>query len=240
MKKNLLTMTLIIMLAAGGLLNASWLDDAKLQAEDKLEPLVADIGAGISGAVIANAIQAKFPSVEAGIRFSVAKISDDNDIVDEDILPVPLASARIGLPLGISLFASGMSYEIADAGEKLQIFGVGATYTVLKGKDMTPIPDVNAVLAVNMLSVTDIKVNVTTIGCVASRKLPIITPYVGITYDMTSGSIDTIAGKVEPSKNLFRIAAGVDMKPFPFMFLNAGISNLGYELGTGLRISLPI
>ncbi len=238
--KKMVLLTFCILLATLSVpVHADWISDSKNQIEEALEPLVGDIGAGISGGLFKNACSLKFPGVEIGINANGAIISDDNDLIDGNTLLVPVATARLGLPMNMTLFARGMSYAIGDSDDSILIAGGGIKYDFIKEKTVPFTPSVSAIVAYNFLQVTDFNVNTISLGCVASKKFMIITPYMGISYNMTSSKIDTITGELNPSKNSFRIGAGADIKILPIMFISGSYTNLGWDVGIGIRLGLP-
>ncbi|MFH1414557.1 MAG: DUF6588 family protein [Elusimicrobiota bacterium] len=226
------------------LVNADWVTDAQNKAESELEPVVGDIGAGLSGGVIRSAAFLKFPGLDAGLNITGAKVSDDNSLISEGTIPVPLGSVKIALPKGIAVFIRGLNYGVGDSDSKLNMLGFGGKYTVVEEKTVPFIPEISGVVAYNMLNVSttdmDIGINTITIGCAVSKKLPLISPYLGLSYNISSGSFESSAMTVKPSKNSFRAEAGVDFRPFPFFYVGGGISNLGWNIGLGLRFQVPV
>lgn len=229
----------VLVVLTSTLVYADWITDSTNQlAEDALEPLVGDFGAALGAGIQRSALPIGFPGIEAGVNVNVANISDDNGIISDGTILVPMFGAKLGLPKGIAVFAGGLSYGIGDSDENLSIIGFGARYSAVKEKTVPFIPAVSAVLGYHKVQVTDITITNISLGAVVSKKLPGISPYAGLSYNLTSSEFNTVAGTLKPSKNSFCIGAGVDIKPFPFVFLNAGISNLGWNGGVGLRFSL--
>ncbi len=219
-----------------------WVGDMKDKLEKELEPVVGDIGAAISGGLYENASSLGFPGIEAKAEISICGISDDNDLITEDYIPIPWIAVRISLPKNIALFARGFSYAIGDSDENLKLLGGGIKYSVIKEKNVPPTPNVSLILAYNKLSTTDVSVNTISFGCAAGKKLPFISPYIGISYEMTTSEIKTSAKTLNPSKNSLRLGGGLEFKPLPFLFINGGVnyinSNLGLDIGLGLRFSI--
>ncbi|MDA3793302.1 MAG: hypothetical protein PF545_06595 [Elusimicrobia bacterium] len=237
MKKLILTALSVLLFA--GPLSAGWLDDMKLEAEKKLEPVIRDIGAVIGGGQLGPSGTLGFPGAQAGIKAVAASISDDNNLISQNYLILPAKSAGIGLPGNISVTCRGMQYKLENTDEPVTWLGISGRYSVIKDKMLSPLPGITAVAGYNRLSVPDIKVHNISLGAVIGKKLPLISPYFGISYDLNKGLIETSAADLEPAYNFMRLAAGVTLKPIPFTYIDLGASmangNLGYSGGAGIR-----
>ncbi|MBN2407205.1 MAG: hypothetical protein JXJ19_05865 [Elusimicrobia bacterium] len=234
----------ILVISAAAALHADWVSETENRLEDELEPLAADIGAAISGGLYREAQSIGFPGIDAGIKLTTAKISDDNPVKDDisgDYLAAPWLSIRAGLPKNIAVFARGFNMALSDSDDAVQLMGLGAKYSLVEEKTMPFIPNVALLAAYNSLEVGIISVNTITAGCVISKKLPMVTPYAGISWEMIRGKFDTLLEEAEPSKDLMRIGAGLDITLFPAVYLNIEAdsinSNVGVSIGLGLKFS---
>ncbi|MFW6172326.1 MAG: DUF6588 family protein [Elusimicrobiota bacterium] len=223
--------------------NADWIDDAKEKAEKELEPLVGDIGAGLAGGLYSTNSSINFPGLEAGVKFSLAGVSDDNNLITEDKIIIPWIHAGAALPFKTSIFLRGFSYNIADSDSKITLLGGGIKYSIIESKLVSPLPGLQAIIAYNMMEVSDLNINTTTIGLTADKKLPFMKPYIGISYDMTKSEIKAGTQTLEPKNNSMRIGGGAEINPFPLVYVNAGVDliqeNTNWEIGTGLRLNIP-
>lgn len=220
-----------------------WIDTARQAAEKELEPVISDIGAAISGGLYQNAETLGFPGVSLNLGVAGAHVSDDNKIINEDFLPVPFLTASAGLPFGADLFIRGFSYDVADAGTSISILGGGLKYGILEDRMISPVPGVSAIFSYHRFDTSGFTVNTTSLGVLASKNLPLITPYAGISYDITRSKIDAQLGNLRPSAENFRIGGGVEFSPLPVLLVNASASltdgNLGWYAGAGARLTLP-
>ncbi len=244
--KELFLSTLSVLLFAGPL-SAGWLENMKTKAEKKIEPVIGDIGAVIGGGQLGPGAPLGFPGAEAGIKIVATTISsDDNILIDTDLIDtdqeyfmIPAVNAGVGLPGGIAIVARGIKYNLENTDEAITWLGVSGRYTILKDSMLSPLPGITAVAGYNRLSVTDIKVHNISLGGVISKKLPLLSPYIGLSYDLNKGLIETAAANLEPSTNFMRIAGGVTINPIPFTYVDMGAimsdGNLGYTGGAGIR-----
>lgn len=242
MKKNIFLLGLVFLFSAS-ITCADWIQDVQNKLEDELEPLVGDMGSVISSGLYSHSSKLGFPGIAAGLKINVTPISDDNKVIPGDYLMAPWITARLGLPKGISVFARGFSYAIADSDSKLTFVGGGAKYPLLKEKTFSPAPEISVLVAYNRLQTSDISINTLSFGCIVGKKLPFLTPFAGISYDMTTSEIKTAVTTLKPSKNGLRFGGGLEIKPLPFLFLNGEVSyaqkNLGGSIGLGIKLSLP-
>ena len=205
---------------SSGLSQAGWVDKAKDKTKDALSPVVADIGAALAGGLDERGVSMGFPGGEISFRLTASGISNDNEVINLDYLPVPWISGAVGLPKGINLFVRGMNLEIKGAGESLTLLGGGATYNLIKDRLINPLPALSLIAAYNSLTASGFKINTTSLGLVASKKILILRPRAGIFYDMTRSEIKAGGVTLKPDANAFRLSAGLEVSPFPFIFLS--------------------
>ncbi|GEM_PF-1627444 len=242
--KIFIILTAALLIPAIG--HSGWIEEViRTEAEDKLEPVVSDVGTAISGGMYQKAGTLGFPGIQVSVGGSGIPVSSDNEFIDQDFVAIPWVTAKTGLPMGFDVFARGFQYKIAGADTSIGILGAGVKYSIHEESVLNPFPGVSALIAHNRLSVSDFNVNTTSLGLLAGKDLVIITPYAGVFYDIIRSEIDTDTpvGTLKPSKNLMRFGGGVEFSPLPFLVLNASFNiiegDIAYEADAGVRFTLP-
>jgi len=243
--KNLFIIVISMVFLLGSAVQAGWIEDIKQEAEKELEPFIKDMGAALSGGVYERGDSPGFPGLETSVKVSAAGVSDDNKILTgTEYIVMPYIAAEAGLPLGIGIFARGFSYKVADAEENITFLGGGVRYSVFEDRTVSPLPGVSAAVAYNKLSATGVGISALSIGASVSKKLLFVKPYAGLSYVIAKGSIDTEISTLKPEKNFFRMEAGLEIKPFPAVFLKGGINSaesaVGWDAALGIRLGLPV
>jgi len=223
-------------------LRADWIDDAKTKAESELKPLAGDVGSVLGGGFWSPAKKGGLLGFDVGIQVSASGTSDDNPVFtkNESIGAAWIYISK-GIPFtGIDVFLRAMQSEMENSDEKINFFGFGLEYNILKDRVISPVPGISAVLGINALSVTGLDATTTSIGLKASKKLPIITPFVAVASEKTKMEIDAATGgKWEPEETRTRILAGIEFRLIPFTYLDLAFSKTdevtGFQISAGIK-----
>ncbi|MCD6422800.1 MAG: hypothetical protein J7L42_01600, partial [Elusimicrobia bacterium] len=225
-------------------LRADWIDNAKTKAESELKPLAGDVGSVLGGGFWSPTKKGGLLGFDVGIQVSASGISDDNPVFTEDEKEGNLGAGWLYISKGIpftrmDVFLRAMQSEMKNSDEKINFFGFGLEYNILKDRVISPIPGISAVLGVNTLSVTGLDATTTSIGLKASKKLPIITPFVVIASEKTKMEIDAVGVKLEPEETRARILAGIEFRLIPFTYLDLAFSKTdevtGFQISAGIK-----
>lgn len=250
MKKILLVVAACIMstsIARGANLFDKFTDNITNVAVDvaqkNLDNFAKDIGVIMAGGQFHQGKALGFPGFDVGVRTPLIKTGTDNVIAkaaEVDTLMLPAVQAEIGLPAKFDLI--GRYSEYADA----SVTGFGLRYGIFKGSlPGTPSLAVQSVYSTLSVSAGANKLKATNIAFsgVASIDLPLIDPYLGVTYSTTK--IEPDATLPLPRSGITGDASGViiegginiDVLPFTYLQVGAIVSEgeLGYTAGLGVK-----
>ncbi len=171
-----------------------------------------------------------FPGFDVGASFSAIKPSDKNNISSEDYLYTGFITAETNIP----------------------VLGVGV---VLRGTDWNGFESLGGGLKYNFGFLNAIHVSVAgfydraktewytadhySASAVASANVLFFTPYVGVGYDYGELKTRNLAISDSTSDGSARFTAGVNMTPFPFVYVFGAYTktenNHGLQAGIGLN-----
>ncbi len=206
--------------------------------QSNLDNLAKDLGSALGGGAFRSGRNLGFPGFDISVRVPVVSVNSNDSIVSTagiNSIPFPLLQVEIGLPLGIDLIARGTSYNSAS------MTGFGLRYSVIKSW-IPGVPDVGVQSVYNMLSISSgvnkFTSNTLSTAAVASWKILMIEPYIGVSYDSTSLTPDASITNLTSNVGMVRYDAGLSWTIFPFTYLQAGAtsanSNIDYTAGLGI------
>ncbi|MBU2567734.1 MAG: hypothetical protein KJ967_03035 [Elusimicrobia bacterium] len=217
------------------------LKEMKNYAENKyLNPLAKDLGGALGSGVYHSGKNLGFPGFDVGVRMSLKNTSKDNIVIQSTAIPViPLAliQAEIGLPKKIDLFVRALPTS------DISVLGGGIRYTIFSigPAGISGMVSYNTANFYQYIEATNYGVNIS-----ASVEIPFIKPYIGIGYDINEVKPGSKALQEEPllaglkgTHSGTRMEAGINITPFPFVYLYGSYSivyeDTGYTLGLGIK-----
>ena len=153
------------------------------QAQRYLNHLASDLGDIMTGGSFGASASLGLAGIDLNLKINYNKVS--NEIMKaggtSDLI-VPMLTAAVGLPYNIDVLAKYGYMQDAN------IYGAGLRYLVFEGRDMV-IPSITVHGMYTMLNAKEddnkLDANNLGFGAVATFNIPMVTPYVGIGWDMT-------------------------------------------------------
>ena len=178
------------------------------QAQKCLDNLATDLGNVMTGGSFGASASLGLAGIDLNLKVNYNKVS--NEIMKADgtsELYVPMLTAAVGLPYRIDVLAKYGYMQDAN------IYGAGLRYTVYEGKDLV-IPAVSVHGMYTMLNAKEgdnkLDANNLGFGAVATFNLPVVTPYIGLGWDMTKvNPKSSDKQNLEGSSDCFGYYAGV-------------------------------
>ncbi len=206
-----------------------------------LKPFALDIGGVLGGAEFDPTAPDGFPGFSLGLVGVAQTAPNSNDIVLKNsgagAFGLPMVQGTLGLPFHLDVVAHGFSYDgatVLGGGLRYGLFTPSRLLLFLPTVEVSAMGDV---INDSAFSMTHLSGDLSAIW-----RLPIIQPFIGAGFDDTRATINTaqIAGLdgLAATATGSRLAAGIDITPFPFVDLRGaymifhGIS--GYELNVGV------
>jgi hypothetical protein len=212
-------------------------------AQKNIDNLTKDLGVMMGGVSYHEGKSLGFPGFDVGIHVPVKQVNSDNTILKEagvDTVFLPMLQAEIGLPMKFDLLGRYSAYEDST------LVGAGLRYGIIRGTPALPLSlSVQAVY--NTLDVSaginKFKANNMTASVVASAKLPVVDPYLGISYGQTTlepdASIPLPKSGLKGEAAGAIIEAGVNFSLFPLTYVQLGATvangEFGYTAGLGVK-----
>jgi len=207
-------------------------------SQSNLDNLAKDLGSVLGGGSFRSGKNLGFPGFDISVRVPYITVNNNDYIVKSagiSNIPFPLLQVEIGLPLGIDLIGRGASYYSSN------MTGFGLRYSVIKSW-IPGVPDVSVQSVYNMLSVSSgankLTANTLSTAAVASWKIVMIEPYVGVSYDSTNLTPDSSISSLTSSVGTVRLDGGINWTVFPYTYIQLGVSsansNLSYTAGLGV------
>lgn len=167
------------------------------------------------------------------------------DSADVSLFPVPVLQASLGLPLDFEVMARGFSVTFDD--ETISLLGLGVKKNF---KHLIPIPafpDISAMIAYHNFKASDIiESRHYSFDVMASKKLPIVTPYVGIGFDKTNMNLsyvptnypnESVDADVKVTTSRFTLGVNFTFIPFVNIFADYNIGKF-QEITAGMAVSI--
>jgi len=153
------------------------------QAQRYLDNLASDLGNVMTGGSFGASASLGLSNIDLNLKVNYNKVS--NEIMKAENtteLYVPMFTAAVGLPYDLEILAK-YGYM-----QDTNIYGAGLRYLILEDKDLI-IPAVTIQGMYTMLNAKDgenkVDGNNLGFGAVATFNLPVVTPYIGVGWDMT-------------------------------------------------------
>lgn len=230
MRTSLSLLLSLSLLAWAAPARASLTDDFKNQARPELlKPFALDLGGVLGAASTDPGVSLGFPGFEAGIVSGMQFRPDRDDLILRNsgvkAFGVPMIQGAVGLPLGVSVVAHGMTYSGAS------IFGGGVRYSLFKpGLATKMFPSVGLSFFADKVNAPAFSLLHYAANASAGLSLPLVTPFASVGYDLTKVSVGAatfagVAGQSAWARGT-RVAVGADLTPFPFMRLRGAYQML--------------
>jgi len=210
-------------------------------AESALKPFAKDFGGLIGASDFHSAKVPKLGGFDIGVSATIqSKPTAENIALTNagvKAFGIPLVRVEVGLPMGFSVFARGISATGAS------LFGGGARYQVYKSGLLIAVPDVAVTIGYDALSHDVLKLTHLGFSAQASWNIPIIKPFVGLGFDSTTvevkQALTTALVGISAKGTGVRITAGASLTLIPFTYLYGAYSMLhgqtAVSLGLGVR-----
>lgn len=214
---------------------------SQIQAQ-ALKPFALDIGGVLGGAEFDPTPPDGFPGFSLGLVGVVQSHPDTNDVVLKNSgvkgFGVPMVQGTLGLPFHLDVVAHGFSYDGAT------VLGGGLRYGLFTpSRLLLFLPTVEVSAMGDMINDSAFTMTHLSGDISAIWRLPIIQPFIGAGFDDTKATIDSaqVPGLTGLSATATgsRLAAGIDITPFPFVDLRAaymlfhGIPGGSITIGVG-------
>ncbi|MBI4055078.1 MAG: hypothetical protein HY402_02975 [Elusimicrobia bacterium] len=223
--------------------HADQFNDFKATIEKRLiKPFARDLGGVLGAGTFHSGRSLGFPGFDVGLHGSFQfKPDPENEVLRKtgaDIFGIPWIQAEIGLPFRVDAIVHGIS--AAD----VVIAGGGLRYGLWRSQLLRFAPQVSVsafadAVTHDFFSATHVAGNL-----VASAGLFFVEPYVGVGVDRTrvevkSSDKDSTLSGVDETAVSPRVTVGLNLKPFPFVYLHGAYLWLhgqnGAQAGLGLR-----
>lgn len=230
--KKLLTFLFALFILTGYSAAANIADDfrAHYSASTDLSAYNKDINAMIGLADFHTGKGTTFPGFDVGASFAAIKPSSKNTITSDDYLYVGFLSAETKIPvvnLGVVVRGTDMNGFSSLGGGLKYNFGLFDTIHV-------------SVAGFYDRGQTDwYTTDHYSASAVASMNVLFLTPYVGLGYDYGELKTKDVLPERSTKDGALRYTLGVNMKPFPFVYVFAAYTqtndNHGLQGGVGLN-----
>jgi hypothetical protein len=212
-------------------------------AQYNLDSFANDLGPVLAGSSFHQGRSLGFPGFDIGIHAAARPVAAEDAILESagvETLLVPLAQLEIGLPAKFDLIGRFTSYVDAT------VTGAGLRYGILRSKlPGSPSLSVQAIyttLAVDA-GVNKFSADTVAASAVASVDLPVVQPYLGVTYVSTTVRPDAQLGLPQTgmtgTATGYVLEGGVNVALFPLTYLQLGGAlsdgNVSYVLGLGVK-----
>ncbi|MDI6756792.1 MAG: hypothetical protein QME32_02080 [Endomicrobiia bacterium] len=250
MKRFIMVFTAMV-LAVSSQLRAATFDEfaneinnkAQSVIETRLNALAADLGAAISqtGFHQTATIGGTLPGFDLGAHVAYKNVSSNNVIFKSagvDLLVLPVIQMEVGLPIiNLDILARYATFD------RSTLVGGGLRYSIFKTLPF----DVTALTLYNALNVdagvNKLSASVITGSLGVNFNVPIISPYVAVSFDSVSLTPDVVpVVTYKGVASLTRVDAGFNLSLMPFTYLNLGGSyfiaeeaSVGYRGGLGIK-----
>ena len=230
--KKLFTAVLSLFCLAGAASASNIADDfhAHYSATSDLSAYNKDINALIGVADFHTGKGTTFPGFDIGASLSAVKPSSNNNISSDDYLYAGFITAETKIPvldLGVVLRGTDMNGFKSLGGGLKYNFGIFDTINVSLGGFY------------DRGSTDWYTTDHYSLSAVASMNVLFLTPYVGVGYDYGELETKDIYPARSTSDGDVRYTAGVNVKPFPFVYMFAAYtktsSSHGLQGGVGLN-----
>ena len=170
-----------------------------------------------------------FPGFDIGASYSAVKVSKHNDFSSKDYLTTGFLRAETYIPVvGITVALRGTDFN------GLESIGGGLKYSY----NFLEIAHLSLSGFYDRAKTDYYTLDHYSASAVVSASLPIVTPYAGIGYDYGDFSVRRI-GNRSTSDGSMRYTAGVNLHPFPFIYVFGAYTktsgNEGFNGGIGIN-----
>ena len=212
---------------------ADWISDAKIKTEEQLKPLAGDVGSVLGSGFWSPAKKGSLFGFDVGIQLAASGVSRDNPVLSsDDKIGASWIYLSKGIPfVSVNVSLRGMQAKMENSEDKLNFFGLGLEYNLIKDRVISVLPGVSILFEANTLSAPGLNAATETFGAKASKKLPIITPFAALAVEKTGMDIDSVFGNLKPKESRFRMVAGIEFRLIPFTYLNLALTKSGKVLG---------
>ena len=209
-----------------------------------LDSLSQDIGAVMGGGSFHTGKALGFPlGFDVGVHVPGVGVPEDNAILKDDGSTTQglWGQVEVGLPLNLNIIARLGKFYDGD------MLGGGIRY----GLFSPSIPGLPAISITGLYSTLDhdyFKADTLSANVALSFNIPVIHPYVGVGYDVTTldlrdpafvGAPASVSRDLEGESSGYRAEAGVNLSiiPFTYITLGAGLANGQemYHAGAGVK-----
>ena len=231
----------VAVLFAAGLARADWISDAKSKTEKELKPLVGDVGAVLGSGFWSPAKKGGLWGFDIALQVAASDVSDDNHVLSsDDTIGASWIYVSKGIPfvsLDVSLRA--MQAKMESSEDKINFFGLGLEYNLIKDRVVSPFPGISLLFAANALNASGLDATTATFGAKASKKLPFITPFAALAAEKTKMDVDSVVlGTLKPEESRFRLIAGMEFRLIPFTYLNVAVTKSGKVSGVQIAAGI--
>jgi hypothetical protein len=205
-----------------------------------LKPFALDLGGVLGAATVDTGRTYGVPGFWVGGDAALQTRPDHNDLIMRDSnvhsFALPLVQAGVGLPLGIDVIVHGVGAYGAN------IYGGGVRKSLYRTGLLPLLPNVSVSAFGDKINAGPFSGTHAAANANVSWNLPLIKPFAEAGYDATKVVIGAarhpgLAG-LSATSNGTRLAAGVDLTPFPFFELRLALLDLhgipGGQLGLGV------
>jgi len=199
------------------------------------------------------------PLINDGAPFETATILGGEgkngypDGADLPFIPIPNVTATVGLPKKTEFMIRWLpKVDLGEAVGYVDIWGVGLKHSIDQYLPLSDVLPINIALqgTYQSLTVGDIvKIKTQAYYAIADVSIPIVSPYVGVGYEMANLKVDytpKIEGYEGPkvkidldAANKMKMTIGLKLKPFPFVQLYGDYSiSESNSINAGLGIEI--
>lgn len=170
-----------------------------------------------------------FPGFDIGATFTTVKVSKDNNISSENYLMTGFLTAETYVPVvGVTVALRGTGFNGFES------IGGGLKYSY----DFLDIAHLSLAGFYDRAKTDYYTTDHYSASAVVSASLPIVTPYIGLGYDYGDFSVRRIGNRFT-SDGSMRYTAGVNLHPFPFIYVFGAYTktsgNQGFNGGLGFN-----
>ena len=228
--KKLIIMLPLLVLALNATASTNIADDFRdhYSATSNLSAYNKDINTLIGLSDFHTGKATSFPGFDIGGSVSAVKVGNNNDISSEDYLMTGFLRAETYIPVvGVTVALRGTDFNGFES------LGGGLKYSY----NFLEIAHLSVSAFYDRAKTDYYTLDHYSASAVVSASLPVVTPYVGVGYDYGDFSVRRIGDRSSTDDSM-RYTAGVNLHPFPFIYVFGAYTktsgNEGFNGGIGV------